>query len=176
MGREIRMVPPNWEHPKKYDGRYQPMYNRTFKESVKDWLDGFKKWYNGERSEENRGFEYWEYEGNPPDRDYYVPEWDVEPTWYQVYETVSEGTPVTPPFETKEELIDYLVEHGDFWYQGDIAKQGYSDFRSKYSREAATAFIASESAPSFIVTNDKNGISIKQGIECLADKDTTHDQ
>lgn len=167
MGRELRMVPPNWEHPKKPNGQYQPMYNRTFKESVKDWLEGLAKWYGGERSEENSDCEYWEYEGNPPDRDYYLPEWDVEPTWYQAYETVSEGTPVTPPFATKQELVDYLVEQGDFWYQSDIAERGFSNFRSKYSRKAAAAFVEGGYAPSLLVTCDDSGVSIKQGIECL---------
>lgn len=31
---------------------------------------------------------------------------------YCLYETVSEGTPVTPVFATPEELIDYLVKYG----------------------------------------------------------------
>ena len=30
MGREIRKVPPNWEHPKKADGTYHPMYDEYF--------------------------------------------------------------------------------------------------------------------------------------------------
>ena len=34
-----------------------------------------------------------------------------------MYETVSEGTPVSPVFETKAELVEYLVRHGDYWDQ-----------------------------------------------------------
>lgn len=166
MGREIRMVPPNWEHPKKADGRYQPMFNRTFKEASKEWLDGLKEWEASNRSATD-DCEYWEWHGDPPDREYYLPEWDAEPTWYQVYETVSEGTPVTPPFATKEDLIDYLVKHGDFWYQSDISEKGYSNFRSIPSREAAVAFVEGGSAPSLIITNDNTGISIKEGYQCL---------
>lgn len=180
MGREIRMVPPNWEHPKQENGRYQPLYKTTFKEAAEEWLQGLKKWNDGERlrvlKEYNTDYEYWEWSGNPPDRKYYLPEWDVEPTWFQVYETVSEGTPVTPPFATKEELIDYLVEKGDFWYQGDIAERGYSEFRSKYSRAAATAFVEGGYAPSFVVMCNDGGVSIKQDIECLSVKEQTVDE
>lgn len=37
--------------------------------------------------------DYWEWESNPPDRESYRPYKDEEGTWYQLYETVSEGTP-----------------------------------------------------------------------------------
>lgn len=55
---------------------------------------------------------YWEYEP-PPDPDRHRPAFGAEATWYQVYETVTEGTPVTPPFETLAELVDWLVEKGE---------------------------------------------------------------
>lgn len=50
---------------------------------------------------------------------------------WQVWETVSEGAPVTPVFATAEGLINYLVEVG-IWDR-------------KYSRKGATAFVTSES-------------------------------
>jgi hypothetical protein len=34
---------------------------------------------------------------------------DKEATWFQAWETVTEGTPVTPPFATTDELVDYLA-------------------------------------------------------------------
>jgi hypothetical protein len=37
--------------------------------------------------------------------------------WWQVWETVSEGSPVTPAFETAEALIEHLVQHSDAWDQ-----------------------------------------------------------
>lgn len=36
---------------------------------------------------------------------------------WQVWETVSEGSPITPVFPTKEGLIDYLAQRGDLWDQ-----------------------------------------------------------
>lgn len=36
---------------------------------------------------------------------------------WQVWETVSEGAPVSPVFTTGEDLVDYLVDKGDVWSQ-----------------------------------------------------------
>ena len=161
MGREIRMVPPNWEHPKDSKGNYKPMFKQTFKEAAEEWKDGFLAWERGERpsycSKEHENDEYWEYESSPPDREYYRPEYSEDPTWYQVYETVSEGTPVSPPFATQEELIDYLCDKGDYWCQKRPDE-------SPPSREAATNFVKSGWAPSGVMTVSQNGVSIKTGI------------
>lgn len=47
------------------------------------------------------------------DPDAYHPAWtDEERDGYQLYETVSEGTPLTPSFATKAELVNYLVTVG----------------------------------------------------------------
>ena len=93
-------------------------------------------------------------EGRAPDVNDYVPDWaPTKATWFQVYETVSEGTPVSPPFATREELVEYLVKNGDFWaqYRGE----------GGYSRKAAEAFVKDEWAPSLVV---QNGI-VQSGIE-----------
>lgn len=39
MGRELRKVSANWEHPKKYDGSYQPMYNKYYGDRMKEWIE-----------------------------------------------------------------------------------------------------------------------------------------
>jgi len=195
MGREIRMVPPNWEHPKKLyqDSRsgeikecYRPMSSGGYEEDVKayevelaDWLAGQKEWAagiyvdvggeritkteamarwlkgiqeekakyrysNSYRELESRKFEtglcdWCDVAGEPPthpDPDDYCHEWsDGVATWYQVYETVSEGTPVTPPFATKEEVVEHIVTHGTFWDQG-------KDGRGGWGRQAAEQFVA----------------------------------
>jgi len=147
MGREIRRVPPNWEHPKKYGSAdvYQPMHAQNFDDAVADYKQRFLEWENsGKGKEEN--CEFWEYEGNPPGRDYYVPYRKSEATWYQAYETVSEGTPVSPPFATQEELITYLAEHGDFWSDG-------------WGEERARAFVDSGYSMSMMIVKTKQGDS-----------------
>lgn len=119
MGREIRMVPPNWKHPLSEEpwraerGDLQPMYDDRYEHVRAEWLAGLA----AHKPEEHDGEDYWEYHGNPPRRSYYRPWKDEEATWFQLWETVSEGTPVSPPFATREELADYLAENGDFWDQ-----------------------------------------------------------
>ena len=156
MGREVRRVPPNWDHPKQeghYDGRLQPMYNERFEDAAAAWKADFAKWEAGERpdycKEENRSLEFWEWDTTPPERVYYRPWRDEEATWFQVWETVSEGTPVTPPFSTTDELIDYLATHGDFWDQ----KRG----DGPWPRENAAKFVKAGWAPSMIVQSSPAG-------------------
>jgi hypothetical protein len=72
-------------------------------------------------------------------------------TWYQVYQTVSEGSPVTPPFATKEELIEYLVKFGDEWDQSRTAEGRQAS--AGWPRKAAEQFVKSEWAPSMMVVN-----------------------
>lgn len=73
-------------------------------------------------------------------------------TWFQMYETVSEGTPVSPPFPSLDALEDYLVNHGDFWDQ----RRGSGGWR----REAAKSFCADGFACSMIVQITNKGTVI----------------
>lgn len=36
-------------------------------------------------------------------------------SWYQLFEDVTEGTPLSPPFKTKRELVEWLSNNKDFW-------------------------------------------------------------
>jgi len=144
MGREVRRVPADWAHPCRTDGgkSLQPMYDRSFAEDARRWKEQFLAWENGHndvfdrpRNEDDTG-EFWEYGGNPPDREYYCPDWPEETrTHYQMYETTSEGTPISPVMETPEELAQWLVDNNAsaFAYQTAsyeawlrIAKGGYA--------------------------------------------------
>lgn len=174
MGREVRRVPPDWQHPrqpcpheswrggcdeaKAHGGEcYQPMFDEDAESAWATWQADYAAWIGGEHArvvaeygDENyppdepyRAFCNWH--GRPPDPKYYRPKWDdAEATWWQVYQTVSEGTPVTPAFATAEELIDYLATHGDFWDQ----KRG----NGPWGRAAAEKFVRSGWAPSLVVT------------------------
>ncbi len=117
MGREIRMVPPNWEHPEGNNSGYQSMYDEDYPSAVKKWKDGYALWESGNHPSQTEEYEYWDWEGMPPDEESYRPKFTEDATCFQMYETVSEGTPVSPIFKTKPELVDYLVERGDFWDQ-----------------------------------------------------------
>lgn len=172
MGREIRRVPRNWEHPKRWcrhnpicnrSGEcYQPLYYRSYEEDADNWIKDFNEWQRGEvRNKYTKGIKYaWDYHGMPPDKDWYIKYKIEKATWYQVYETVSEGTPVTPPFKTKKELVNYLVNFGDFWQQRN------PDKGIGYSKEDAESFVYGAGwVPSFSICD---GV-MKKNIEIAGD-------
>lgn len=180
MGREIRKVPPNWQHPmREYPDhrsmrmveRYQPLYNHPFAPVMEEWYAGWKQWERGERPDyatsDDKNLPYWEWAGGPPDPTYYRADWAADQmTWFQLYETVSEGTPVTPPFATKEELVTYLADHGDFWDQLRT-KEGRQP-SAPWGREAASRFVDAGWAPSLVVTDGqaftaRDGLALGKG-------------
>ncbi len=168
MGREIRRVPPNWEHPvNEENGHKVTMYDETFEQAATAWLAEFdriragvdltdfeKKWYP-------LGVVEWANSETPPNPELCRPWSDEEATWYQVWETVTEGTPVSPPFETKEELIVYLAENGDFWDQTRCWEDGWTRLWggthgvSAWGRARAENFVALEWAPSMVIVGDR---------------------
>lgn len=112
-----------------------------------------------------------EYHGAPPDPEYYRPDWKPEDcTWWQVWETVSEGTPVTPPFATKDELVDYLVANGDFWDQSR-RREGCTTMNCEpWSRKAAESFVhGSGWAPSMVI---QGGVAMSS-VEAMANMSET---
>ncbi len=179
MGREVRRVPPNWQHPQeekvdmrrqRLEMRYKPMRDRSAESDWEAWQKDFAAWLAGEhdriiaeygatdypKAEPYRAFCKWH--GQPPGPDYYLPAWDESTaTWWQVYETVSEGTPVTPPFATPEELIDYLVANGDFWDQSRRAEGNSTMSCGPWEREAAEKFVKRGWAPSMMLRMDAEG-------------------
>lgn len=150
MGREIRRVPKGWQHPKtvnRYSSKeeYQPMYDEDFETAAREWLDNAIAWDNGthkdaEKHKADHPY-FWQWENNPPDAEYYRPKWTEEPTCYQIYETVSEGTPDSPVFETLDEMREWLVEEG-------------------YSEDAARKFCEHGYVPSLIVFNGAISVGI----------------
>ncbi|HUT60660.1 MAG TPA: hypothetical protein VNA25_22675 [Phycisphaerae bacterium] len=170
MGREIRRVPEGWEHPRytKYDavprwslsngygtseGEYRPLHDSDFASEMADWQT---RWQACDTPEKRA--EFLEDEGGPPRPEYHRPEWkDGEATHYQYYETVSEGTPLSPPMPSLEALAEWLSAHQDFWGKGPL------------TREQADAFCRSGWAPSFVFTPQTGLVS---GVEFIAkDKD-----
>jgi len=129
------------------------MYDRQFAGAAKEWKDEFAKWEAGERpsycSADDAKLEAWEWIGKPPDRKYYRPFADEEATWYQLWETVTEGTPVSPPFATLEELVAHLAKFGDDWDR----KRGDGG----WGLAAATRFVKTGWAPTLMILTNKDG-------------------
>ena len=158
MGREIRMVTPNYEHPKKYGGEYKPLCY-GFEKDLKRFDNHIKEhglraalgYFAGGPNPEN----YMLVEYNDNDEMYYeVPE--CQRTWCQVFETVSEGTPYSPAFATKGELVNYLCT------DGALHHKEYPEICPILTREQAERFVKAGWAPSMVVENGQ----IKQGIQC----------
>lgn len=113
MGREVRMVPANWDHPRYTDynapggyavGRYIPMHDCSYEDDAKAFL---------EMANEKGLQEAIDYHGSAPEKDQYMPSWpDAERTHLMMYEDTSEGTPISPVFATAEELARWLADSG----------------------------------------------------------------
>jgi len=167
MGREIRRVPIGWEHPKerKFDyfkracrETYHPLHDEPYRQAIDEWIKNYHAWNDGTH-EDFAGWgaqypNYWEWGGGPPDPEYYRPEWTEEQQasmGFCMYENVSEGTPVSPVFATKEEIADWLVEQG-------------------HSRASAAAFVDREWAPSFVMTSNPDGSArFSSGVDAMGD-------
>jgi len=138
MGREVRMVPADWVHPTykdvkdefddmriRFPDRYVPLYEAT-EEAMSEleaeatrFIERYTLWQMGlyedgkEIKEEHRYYSFEDYYGSYlPCRSNYMPRWEEsEKTHYMMYEDTSEGTPISPAFETPEELATWLAEN-----------------------------------------------------------------
>lgn len=168
MGRELRMVPKDWKHPKKA-GRYVPLHEGPFEqeaaryaEEEAEWKRGFRRDYGtGARKpldDLERTWTYEDYAGEPPKREDYMPSWRPEErTHFQMYETCTEGTPISPPMPDAESLATWLADNGASAF-GDLTA----------SREAWLATIKRGSAVGAVL--DSGGW--KSGVEAEAELET----
>jgi hypothetical protein len=114
MGREVRRVPASWEHPRRPDGRFQPLED-GYTRKAENWDRENAAWERGEHR----------YQGSYPDEKYeqfagprpvstdYMPDWPEDMrTHYQMYENTSEGSPISPVMASPEELARWLADNG----------------------------------------------------------------
>lgn len=120
MGREVRRVPEGWQHPRDENGHFIPLLKakETFEEKLRKWKIRKAAWDLGIKinwedklswrtKDEDYPFE--DYDGSEPKREDYMPYWPEHMCTYLVmYETTSEGTPISPGFKTPEALADWL--------------------------------------------------------------------
>lgn len=118
MGREVRMVPPDWEHPRDVDGRLVPLYSGYI-----EHLHGRAQWARGLVTDYNGGWKpkdsfdttealSWEEYAGDRKPETYMPCWPESAcTHFQMYETCSEGTPISPPMPTPESLARWLADN-----------------------------------------------------------------
>lgn len=117
MGRELRRVPKDWQHPKSPAGHYVPLHGRDFYAEAEKWDEENALWKAGTHpSQVEYGRDckdYAEYAGPRPAPDDYMLAGvsESERTHYQLYETTTEGTPISPVFETFDELVKWAAQN-----------------------------------------------------------------
>ncbi len=127
MGREVRRVPADWQHPRDAAGKLIPLRAADFARMAAAWDCGQAKWERGlvathstlpgvpawrQRDEFVRASDYLEHAGPRPRADTFMPTWpDEQRTWWQMYETVTAGTPISPPQASAAELAKWLADH-----------------------------------------------------------------
>ncbi|MFT5280933.1 MAG: hypothetical protein ACI9AR_000375 [Flavobacteriaceae bacterium] len=102
LNREVRRVPKDWKHPKDASGAFIPLMDgRYFKIHLSEWKKQKKN--NIENC------------GSKPIKSEYTKDWaEEERIHYQIYQTTTEGTPVSPVKKNTKELSEWFVEV-DLW-------------------------------------------------------------
>jgi hypothetical protein len=162
MGREIRRVPADWQHPQlpprpmsehqrfarehvlrlglltseevEPEVRYKSQLEGPIEDAIADWeaekveqkalWDQRKCEYVDDDIYDKSTFEEYfdENYGEAPDQDLYMPSWTEEQkTHLMMYQNTSEGTPISPAFETPEELARWLADNNASAFGSDGA-------------------------------------------------------
>ena len=124
MSSAARRVPPDWIPPQDERGQYVPLKDgaeyerrtREWDEEAARWQEGLKRSYDANEwapiEADLQGMTYAEYAGNRPDLSHYMPQWSAaQCTNWQMYEEVTEGTPISPVFSSSEELAWWMANH-----------------------------------------------------------------
>lgn len=149
MGREVRRVPANWQHPiDPTTGRHKPLHDGSrYAGNAAEFME--KASAEGLQSAID-------WCGSAPDQNDYMPVWSAEvATHYAMYEDTSEGTPISPAFATPEELARWLADSG---------ASSFGDSTASY--EAWLNIARGGWAPSLIYTSDTgliDGVSASLG-------------
>jgi len=162
MGREIRRVPADWQHPQlppppmseyqrfaqehvlriglltsedlKPEVRYKSQLEGPIEDAIAEheaekveqkelWDKKACKYVDDDIYVTSNFEEYFEENyGEAPDPDHYMPSWTEEQkTHLMMYQTTSEGTPISPAFETPEELARWLADNEASAFGGTTA-------------------------------------------------------
>ncbi len=146
MSRTVRRVPPDWIHPTDPNtGRLRPLFDGYAKHKA-EWIAMY------ESDGYDAAVEWW---GGAPAAEDYMPEWpESERTHLMMYETTSEGTPISPAFATAEQLARWLA---------DNKASAFGDMTATYDQWLATC--GAGSAFSLVVTDQglKSGVEYEAG-------------
>ena len=96
------------------------MLDQTYEDAGKHWIASCIEWAMGQNKYQKEDplligahfSVHRDWDGMPPNEEYYRPAFDAEPTHYQYYENTSEGTPLSPVFATEAELEIWIRKEG----------------------------------------------------------------
>jgi hypothetical protein len=203
MGREVRRVPMDWQHPMQWSERWDSSLGRTRMQIVprplfEDYPGALSRWqaegvelarregsdwrfwseycltgYKGINDAEPTVHQFDEsgipvdvrnadhlhelltarHEAEKPDPDDYMPTFpEGTANGLCMYETTSEGTPISPVFATPEELARWLADHGasTFGYQTTTYENWLSMIAAGWAPSAVSTDGALTSGVEFI--------------------------
>jgi hypothetical protein len=144
MGRQLRKVAANWQHPKNENGNYIPLLDGKFSERLAKWEEENEQWEKGFRDDWNGGWKpreadelnmtFAEWDGEKPVKEDYMPEWKEEQlTHIQLYENTSEGTPISPVYLASEieKLCEYAAENCSTFADFKASKEEWQSMLDK---------------------------------------------
>lgn len=126
MSREVRRVPVNWEHPKDEKGHFVPL-SSSFPYNEEEIQEGLR--------------DGWLKDGPPHYGCDVMPEWpEAGRTHYQMYESTTEGTPISPVMETPEVLARWLADNTSaFDHMGATYDQWLATIKRGWAVSAAVS-------------------------------------
>lgn len=172
MGREVRRVPADWEHPRNPDGYYMPLFDETYESVAEEWVKGCVSWNAGDhpdqkKYEETKDYQfYWDWAGTPPDKKYYRPDWpEIDRTHIQMYENTSEGTPISPVMDDPKKLARWLA---------DNEASAFVNTTATY--EQWLSMIEARSVVSAVATVSPGGkVHMQSGVAAVSSVNDTHE-
>lgn len=120
MSREVRRVPADWKHPRE-SGRsnmHRPLFEGPWEARAEQWDKDAALFARGLDSQgdplpvDMKATTFAEWDGDRPEQRDYMPTWtDAEKTHWQMYETTTEGTPISPVCDSPENLARWLADN-----------------------------------------------------------------
>ncbi len=164
MGREVRRVPADWEHPA--DRALHDTF-RIRRIELEKWKAGYITDHCGgwkKLPAEYRGKRPHVYYGSSNKRDF-MPDWEPEEcTHLQMYETTTEGTPISPVMATAEDLAHWLA---------DNKASAFADMTASYEDWLRTITAQLAGKPVFTGMVIKAGRQTPAIVERLSDASST---
>lgn len=161
MGREVRRIKRGWVHPLNDSGQPTPLHRGSYAREVADWDAECAKWCTGWRPDycddttlRSDVYGYYDWAGSRPQPHDYMPDFGAEADMLVMYEVTTEGTPISPAFETPEELARWLADNKASAFGGMTAS--YEEWLSV----CKGAF-----APSMVLAGDK----LMSGVEATTE-------